>query len=223
VVLTGAATAEGAFTTPKCLAAKIKVWGKLRQCQRAVDAKRTLGKLADATKCTTSFQSALAKLDARAAKAVVPCRVRDNADGTVTDLVSGLMWEKETDDALFCVLGIVTCWTLTFTWSEAMVDFLIDINGLADDSGKQLGFAGHSDWRLPSVAELQTTEVEPFPCGVFPCIDPAFGPTIVGQYWSSSSDGSLPGNAWFLDYNFASIGIEAKIVAHHVRAVRNGL
>ncbi|MCI5150307.1 MAG: DUF1566 domain-containing protein, partial [Candidatus Electrothrix sp. MAN1_4] len=52
----------------------------------------------------------------------------DNKDGTVTDNVTGLMWQKDMGDKI--------------TWSEA--------NALASSS--TLG--GYSDWRLPTIKEL---------------------------------------------------------------------
>lgn len=55
----------------------------------------------------------------------------DNSDGTVTDNVTGLMWEKDPGDKL--------------TWGEA-VEKLKTMN-----SEKYLGY---SDWRIPSIKEL---------------------------------------------------------------------
>lgn len=57
------------------------------------------------------------------------------------------------------------------------------------------GYAGHTDWRIPTTAELESILLEPYPCTErSPCIDPVFGPTIARDYWSlfSSSPG-IPG------------------------------
>jgi hypothetical protein len=68
----------------------------------------------------------------------------------------------------------------TYTWSIStntapVGDFLPRLNGeIADTTiSEQLG--GHSDWRLPTSAELQTI----LDCSFgSPCIDPIFGPTL---------------------------------------------
>ena len=59
-------------------------------------------------------------------------RFADNGDGTVTDNLTGLMWDQTGDR-----FGMRT-------WAQA----LSDVNGLS--------FAGHSDWRLPNVNELRS-------------------------------------------------------------------
>jgi len=69
---------------------------------------------------------------------------RDNNDGTITDIKTGLMWQK-------CSLGLTgeasdfTCTTgavQSFTWLSALESANSDIN------------YGYSDWRLPNVNEL---------------------------------------------------------------------
>jgi hypothetical protein len=55
---------------------------------------------------------------------------QDNGDGTITDLVTGLMWQKTPD--------LVN----QSTFAEAVLN------------GHTLNLAGHTDWRLPSLKEL---------------------------------------------------------------------
>jgi hypothetical protein len=55
----------------------------------------------------------------------------DNGDGTVTDLATGLMWLQEDN-------GAGLNWQDALAWAEG------------------LSFAGHDDWRLPDVKELQS-------------------------------------------------------------------
>ena len=69
-------------------------------------------------------------------------RYRDNADGTVTDLYTGLMWKKcllgkSGDD---CNIGTIE----EFKWAGAL------------DAAEKLQLAGHSDWRMPNMKEMQT-------------------------------------------------------------------
>ncbi len=57
--------------------------------------------------------------------------LEDNGDGTVTDTVTGLMWQKATAPG-------------TYTWEEAL------------DYAEGLELARHTDWRLPSRKEYKT-------------------------------------------------------------------
>lgn len=155
----------------------------------------------------------------------------DNCDGTVTDKMTGLMWEKKTDDG-----GIHDKDNL-YTWSEtgtafdgtaktAFLDVLNDVAG-----GGANCFAGHCDWRLPKVGrdadagmpELETILLPQVPCGTSPCIDPIFGPTQASFYWSSTpSPNDPPLNARFVNFLDGNVLIAGKKAGLHVRAVRSG-
>ena len=60
---------------------------------------------------------------------------KDNGDGTVSDLNTGLMWQKTTDATSDSLEGRVT-------WYEA------------EEYAKNLILGGYSDWRVPSIKEL---------------------------------------------------------------------
>jgi hypothetical protein len=132
----------------------------------------------------------------------------DMSDDTVTDTCTGLMWQKDTAD--------------------------VDGNGLIGNEDRlnwqgalkycdSLSFAGHDDWRLPNVRELQSI----VDYGRFDlAIDPVFG-ALSDWYWSSSSYDS-PWNAWVVLFNGGWVGvgrqdvISGKDDQYYFRAVRSG-
>ena len=59
---------------------------------------------------------------------------KDNGDGTITDLVTGLMWQKTTDARPDTLEGRIT-------WYEG------------EEYAKNLRLGGYSDWRVPSIKE----------------------------------------------------------------------
>src|SRR5207247_11413127 len=68
-----------------------------------------------------------------------PITYVDNGDGTVTDVNTGLMWEKLSHD------GTVHDEHNTYTWTNVFAH-VATLN--------RTNFAGHADWRLPNVREL---------------------------------------------------------------------
>jgi len=221
-----AATADAALTTSACLVQKRKAWITFRKCQGTAQVNQIKGKLADLAKCQTTFQSALTKIDDKATKAEIGCRYRDNGDGTITDFDTGLMWEKKIDQAfgLACELSnLPSCWTRKFTWATAMAEFISELNGFTLSASSQFGHAGHTDWRLPTIVELQTILMHPYPCGTSPCIDPIFGPTVADFYWSATTVADSPNSAWSVGFNIGNVGYNGKNGNLYVRAVRAGL
>ncbi len=87
------------------------------------------------------------------------------------------------------------------------------------------GFANHCDWRLPTIAELQTIiDTSQGLCGggSGACIDPTFGPTAASGYWSSTTLTVDPPFAWLVTFNNGLLSEDAKNLSDHVRAVRGG-
>jgi hypothetical protein len=142
----------------------------------------------------------------------------DNGDGTITDNNTGRMWAKKSDD------GSIHDKDTTYTWENA---FAVHIAGL-----NAAGFAGHTDWRLPNVRELQSiVNYETFPavppafntgcvpgCTVLPC-----SCTAATLHWSSSTFAGFAASAWFVNVFDGAVLADNKPRALRVRAVRGGL
>jgi hypothetical protein len=137
-------------------------------------------------------------------------------DGTIKDLNTGLIWEVKCDT---CPGGDLHYAFNSYPWSgdgstDTIWDWLDKVNS---EGGK--GYAGHSDWRIPNVRELQSL----VDFGVFiPSIAPIFNPTAVAPYWSSTSNAFGPSTAWTI-YFFSGIATSfGKGDPYFARAVRGG-
>ncbi|MBN1422789.1 MAG: DUF1566 domain-containing protein [Planctomycetes bacterium] len=151
-------------------------------------------------------------------------RFVDNADGTVSDTCTGLMWEKDTPmppSAYDPDQGGRIQWPMALRYCE------------------DLELAGYDDWRLPNVLELATlidnwTRSEdrwPGPYGVNPVFRDRSLPDeedlSIGSwtYWASTfvQLGILAYR--YVDFQDPAIGWEAfdqRWLRYHVRAVRGG-
>ncbi len=121
-------------------------------------------------------------------------RFVDNEDGTVTDRCTGLLWQKSP-------------LSIAFTWQEAL------------QYCDELELAGHKDWRLPNVRELQN--LVDYGC-YGPALDPAFE-TESSWYWSSTTYMNFRFNAWGVNFNNGDMNGLVKTKPHYLRAVRGGL
>jgi len=144
----------------------------------------------------------------------------DNGDGTVTDKNTGLMWEKKSDDTT------IHDKDTPFTWADAFATFIATLN-------TSPCFAGHCDWRLPNVKELES--IVHFENGR-PAVSAAFANncvsgctvltcscTSVFNYWSSTTFANSPSTAWFVSFNDGVVSTGGKFFPFFVRAVRGGL
>ena len=174
-------------------------------------------------------------------------RFEDCGDGTLADHQTGLQWEKKTGTlGSFVVCATAGCpdphivnnlykWSSTGTLPDggAFTDFLARLNGEYDPSAATGCFAGHCDWQLPKISELQTILIGPDAapgqaptCSAAPCIDPGFaavgGPTASSYYWSASTLAGNPGNAWYADFAHGNVLDNDKTLDGYVRAGRAG-
>jgi hypothetical protein len=214
----------------QCAKSRYDAKAKYDQCQaKALGlhfAKNDLAKLQPAlSKCRVKYTATYVKFQKKAAGTGATCeapRFVDNGDGTVTDNLTGLDWEKRTDD------GTVHDKDDTYPWSEAYRIFLsgyLSTLGLNEfNSNTFMCFGGLCNWRLPTVAELQTILSEEFPCTTSPCIDPVFGPTIANDdYWSSTTLADNTTYAWGVFFGTGEVSYGLKSSTNSVRAVRGGL
>jgi hypothetical protein len=95
-----------------------------------------------------------------------PIAYADNGDGTITDANTGLMWEKQSNGD-----GSVHDIANTYTWDQAFSGHVATLNSTS--------FAGHTDWRVPNVKELQSiVNYE----NVAPAVSPAFNKKCASPY-----------------------------------------
>jgi len=121
-----------------------------------------------------------------------PMSYTDNGNGTVTDNVTGLMWQREDDDT-------------PRTWDNAI------------SYCEGLTLSGHTDWRLPNEYELQSI----VDYGRYdPAIDTTAFPGTNYWYWSSSTCAHYTGSAWLVYFYHGAVYYGLKTDTNHVRCVR---
>jgi murein DD-endopeptidase MepM/ murein hydrolase activator NlpD len=128
-------------------------------------------------------------------RALVFGHFRDNGDGTITDMTTGLMWQQTETEAM--------------TWEKALAYC------------QMLNLGGYGDWRLPNIRELLSLVDE---SRIQPAISTTFfsgcRPSI---YWSSTTQTEHPAFAWYVDFKEGSVPSGTyKGRSHYVRAVRAG-
>lgn len=126
-------------------------------------------------------------------------RFIDNNNGTVTDTLTALIWQKDS-----------SCHA-TKDWQGALSacnNLSTSTCGLSDGST-----AGQ--WRLPNVNELHSLGP------IWPLAAPFVG-NLASHYWSSTTYASVSYVAWFVDFGDGYVGSHVKSVGYYVRCVRGG-
>lgn len=140
-------------------------------------------------------------------------RFTDNGDGTVSDSVTGMMWQK-------CIEGVSgnTCEAgqeLVFTWQGALQ------RAVSENTATSLGF---NDWRLPNIKELATL-------AELSCHSPAINLSVFPNTpsdievnssltWSSSPT-TVKAFAWGVQLIEGDVSMANKNNTGFVRLVRN--
>lgn len=115
----------------------------------------------------------------------------DNGNGTVTDLSTGLIWEKAGSAGAMI-------WEQALAWCQ------------------QATTAGYSDWRLPNKRELEHLADK---SRYDPAIDPAF--TEPGnKYWCGTTYARYSNDACYVNIGSGYSGFYGKNGTNHVRCVR---
>jgi len=120
----------------------------------------------------------------------------DNQNGTVTDNVTGLMWQQQDD-------GTTRLWDAAISYCEG------------------LSLAGHENWRLPNIKELESITDDSLD---IPAIDTtAFPSTVASDYWSSTTHAFNSNFAWFVGFGIGYVGyLDKNNNTLYARCVRGG-
>jgi hypothetical protein len=143
-------------------------------------------------------------LDRLEGKKIACSRFIDNGNGTVTDTKTGLIWVKNPHTDLSAVFKS------EMNWKDAKA------------ACEKLGFAGHKDWRLPTVAELfsivdHTKDAEVNESAIDIAV---FPDTKCSWYWSSTPIAWSSGFAWFVAFGSGLVVGYGKGHGGYVRPVR---
>jgi hypothetical protein len=146
-------------------------------------------------------------------------RFVDNGDETITDTMTGLMWEKKTSAVGSGPSSFdVREFDYRYTGDLAIIEYVYRLNGWLIAFANDTAFVRHTDWRIPTMQELQSI-VEPAAPGR---INAAFGANAPASYWTSSKRLFGPTAVpWYVSFGPEIPVYVGQPFSFHVRAVRN--
>jgi hypothetical protein len=136
-------------------------------------------------------------------------RFTDNANGTVTDNLTGLMWMKNADAGNDCDGGD----TGTETWTNALA------SAAACNTNT---FAGYTDWRLPNVRELHSLIHYGQKKSSAWLNGQGFSGVQTATYWSSTTDADDTDWAFLVHLRYGYVDSNDKTGTGYVWPVRGG-
>jgi len=140
-------------------------------------------------------------------------RYQMNADGTVLDLQTGLMWMRcamgQTWDSQ---QGACTGDAATYVWQDAL--------GAAQSLDQSGGFAGYTDWRVPNYRAL--TSIARYRCHNPAINSKAFPNTPGMEFWTATPVSANYGSGWAVSFTTGQVGYLGFNNTFAVRLVRAG-
>jgi hypothetical protein len=145
-------------------------------------------------------------------------RFTDNANGTVTDNLTGLIWQQDANCKTF--FSTDNTGQNSRYWSAA----LTAANSLADGYCELSDGSSAGDWRLPNIKELQSLidysrHSPALPSG-HPFTDVQY--SGIGGYWSSTTYAYSTSSSWYMHMGTGFMGSSGKGSTLSVWPVRDG-
>ncbi len=122
----------------------------------------------------------------------LPNHFTDNGDGTITDNLTNLVWQKSPS-------------LNPITWEQALTN------------AENFSLAGLEDWRLPNIKELQSINDE---SKIGPSASPLFGISTAQKYWSSTTLPNQTTKAWYWQTQFGITTYDLKTASNLAIFVR---
>ena len=155
-------------------------------------------------------------------KGLTKSYTRDDAKEVVIDNITGLMWQDNLETATVEKQWLTTA-NNTLCQADKTLPVCLDTSGDTSTTYcEDLVIDSYTDWRLPTIEELQTLINYP---STTPGVDPVFqNNNTANQYDTSSTPIGFKGNRWviYFPYSTQIFGVN-KGLARTVRCVRQNL